>query len=230
MQVKVKLPFPGFYETLLGDIAGYLAERDVEYVSCCDLDFIDDRGLLEKVCKTLDANKETFINAYADASYKHDITMAELQPDIIRVYLSELGDFFRREYDVDLKLDENTAVVKSPREYNFSTDSLYCEADLDALSALFNEHFDEVEKYVNDVLKPRSGFIPFYSNDISEWPSITKWGCVQLGLILDALISQDDISDIEETVHDYICGNRSREFDCDIETILKETLDVLDKQ
>lgn len=231
MQVKVKLPFPGFYETLLGDIAGYLAERDADYISFCDLDFIDDRGLLEKVCEALDTDNEAFMCAYADVSYNHDITAAELRPDIVQAYLSELGDFFRREYDVDLKLDEKTAEIVSPREYNFSTDSLFCEVDLDALSKLFNEHFDEVEKYVNDALKPRSGFIPFYSNDISDWQSdITKWDCVQLGCILDALISQDDISDIEETVHDYICGNRTREFDCDIETILEETLAALDKQ
>lgn len=174
---------------------------------------------------------EAFINAYADASYMHDITMAELQPDIVQAYLRGLGDFFKYEYSVDLKIDENTTEIVSPREYNFSTDSLFCEVDLDALIKLFTEHRNEVEKYVNDVLEPRSGFIPFYSNDISDWSSsIAKWDCVQLGLILDALISQDDISDIEETVWDYICGNRTREFDCDRETILRETLAALDKQ
>lgn len=48
MQVKVKLPFPGFYETLLGDIADCLARSDIEYMRCFDSDFIDDKGLLKK--------------------------------------------------------------------------------------------------------------------------------------------------------------------------------------
>lgn len=231
MQVKVKLPFPGFYNTVLGDIADCLAGSDIEYMSYCDLDFIDDKGLLENVLDALDRDKGAFINAYADASYNHDITRAELQPDIVQAYLSELGDFFKYEYSVDLKIDEKTAEIVSPREYNFSADSLFCEVDLDALTKLFTGHRNEVKKYVDDALKPRSGFIPFYSNDVSDWaPNVAEWDCVQLGLILGALISQDDISDIEETVYDYICGNRSREFDCDIETILKETLAALAKQ
>ncbi|WP_304625249.1 hypothetical protein, partial [uncultured Parasutterella sp.] len=43
--------------------------------------------------------------------------------------------------------------------------------------------------YVYGVLKPRSGFIPRYDNDIDRWEDCSAWSGVQLSLVLDALQS-----------------------------------------
>lgn len=46
------------------------------------------------------------------------------------------------------------------------------------------------------MLKPRSGFIPRYDNDIDRWDDCSAWSGVQLSLVLDAL--QLYLVDIED--------------------------------
>ena len=39
--------------------------------------------------------------------------------------------------------------------------------------------------HVHDVLEPRSGFIPFYSNDLEDWGDLDVWDDVQKSVLLD---------------------------------------------
>ena len=62
----------------------------------------------------------------------------------------------------------------SPKEYNFSTDSINCLYKLSKDSAkLLNEYllanYEAFETFIKDRCTSRSGFISFYSNDAKDW-------------------------------------------------------------
>lgn len=90
----------------------------------------------------------------------------------------------------------------SPREYNFSNDSINVkiELDLNILIKLIKERSEDAEKYFLDKYSPCSGFIPFHSKHLSDWlkPSyIMANPAHRIGALLDCLcnieIAQDDI-------------------------------------
>lgn len=105
--------------------------------------------------------------------------------DYLKDYVAWIADFCGLK---SLKFREMT----SPREYNFSTDKLWCSVDKNELWKLYNERLDS-EAYdivVQDVTTYRDGYIPNYRaddfyhdslDDMAESPA-----CV-LGLIVDNL-------------------------------------------
>lgn len=62
--------------------------------------------------------------------------------------------------------------IESPREYNFSTDRLIAEIsedDLKKVVASCKENLGIFEDVLDELYTSRSGFIPFYSNDLDDW-------------------------------------------------------------
>lgn len=92
--------------------------------------------------------------------------------------------------------------VHSPREYNFSNDSINIAVslDIDELIKLIEERKQDAATYFKNKYTSRSGFTSFHSNKISDW--INKEYILEnpehrIGALLDCLCSielnQDDI-------------------------------------
>lgn len=86
----------------------------------------------------------------------------------------------------------------SPREYNFSNDSIDIEVELipSKLSEYINNNFENFEKYIKDNYSCYDGFISHYSNDSKEWKNDTENFSVfsnthQLGALLDFICKNE---------------------------------------
>ncbi|TXG81894.1 MAG: hypothetical protein E6R13_05735 [Spirochaetes bacterium] len=143
VKTEISLPFfGGFYETILSGCLDYYIESEIDYQETeCD-----------RVVKWDDFTydwskvKNALASAYVDAFNE------EMQDDDI---ISNV------EFDC----------VISPREYNFTTDSLFvkCEINERELLGYCNNNLVAFEQYLIDNFKSREGFISFYSHDVEDW-------------------------------------------------------------
>lgn len=77
----------------------------------------------------------------------------------------------------------------SPREYNFGTDRIFGKFDAAFLQSLFDSKSirDRLNTVAAEMFTSRSGFISFYSPDVSSWPAaLPEWDANQRGALLQA--------------------------------------------
>lgn len=98
--------------------------------------------------------------------------------DLAREYVSYLQEVYRNDLGVDITL-EFTELVR-PREYNFTTDKIYCnlycnnvKKFTDRINTLITENYDAVRKYIKDNHSSCDGFISFMSADVNDW--LDEW-------------------------------------------------------
>jgi hypothetical protein len=76
--------------------------------------------------------------------------------------------------------------LDSPREYNFRTDEIDIEISLSELQRIYAEcDKSQLNILVADRLKARSGFCPFYSDDLADWSDLEEWESPQLSLLIE---------------------------------------------
>lgn len=81
--------------------------------------------------------------------------------------------------------------LKSPREYNFTTDRIFCTIDIEDVKRIHATLLDGegwavfVEK-AKEMFTSRSGFASFYNPDIETWGELEDWDANQLGCLLAA--------------------------------------------
>lgn len=110
-------------------------------------------------------------------------------PAVFHAYATEYAERFFQEF-LDLKL--GAVELSSPREYNFVTDKIIVEVDEGVMWMLHNLAMDRgLAQLVHDELAPRSGFAPYYSQDIEDWGPLQEWEPAQLELILRAMAGSD---------------------------------------
>lgn len=92
--------------------------------------------------------------------------------------------------------------ISSPREYNFTNDSIYVAASLslDKLIKLIRDRSKEAAAYFRNTYTSRSGFISHHSNSLYDWMNkayILEKPEHRIGALLDCLcsieIDQDNI-------------------------------------
>ena len=226
MLINVKVPFPGYYNTLLSDIVDHLNEREIDWL----LDYYDeaiyDAPLLDAVKSAIEKDAAGFNSRLIDAFWRHEKTFLSLKDDINECWVVTFFEELKDQTGVDLAPNLKSLKMTSPREYNFETDSLFCDVDLAALKSLIKKYRDEIEAHVKVTLAPRDGFWPFYPNTIEAWPAdVTEWGPARLGLALEAVDLLLGVSDYTEwETHEYITANNSSDFDCDIDDLYREAL------
>lgn len=98
----------------------------------------------------------------------------EYYTDLAREYTSYLEECYRSELGVDIHLEFSE--LFSPREYNFTTDKIYCKLTCDdkdkfveRINDLIAENYDAVGEYIKENHSSYSGFISFMSADVNEW-------------------------------------------------------------
>lgn len=104
--------------------------------------------------------------------------------------------------------------ISSPREYNFTNDSINVKIELDkeAVLSYLIKNKESLAKYFRERYTSRSGFISFYSPDIDWWiesfeqdkgkNSLDRDTSHICGAILDSILSQEE--DAEMKMYEYV--------------------------
>jgi hypothetical protein len=105
-------------------------------------------------------------------------------------------------FEFGLKIEMES--LESPKEYNFSTDRIFVTIDENEVKRIYSEvNKETLRSLIEGTLKERSGFIPFYSNDVESWPEeVTEWDHNQVGLLISAYLSDKDF-DEQSLVEDF---------------------------
>lgn len=132
--------------------------------------FRDDRGI---------ENDELVYRAWDSADW----------PIIHEEYAKEYAGNFANEFGIKTLEFES---ISSPREYNFSTDRIFCQIDYAELCCIVKT-FDlaEFSAFVRDRFTNRDGFISFYPADLAEWGKIETWDHNQCGTALEFYAIQE---------------------------------------
>ena len=177
------VPFAGFYyskwSSELNDVENRFIEREAE-----DDDTLDESEVSVLVDKC--RQNETQIEYVAEE------------------YVGYFNEKFKEEFGIDLKLRFES--MKSPREYNFTSDVIYAYIDEDVVRRLLD---DLEDSKLADMIRERftscSGFISFYPNRIERWKAkpIEEWDHNEVGTVLEAYVAQ--VEDFEWDVYYTMC-------------------------
>jgi len=123
---------------------------------------------------------------------------------ISKAFVNRLEKELKDYLPIKMKFQE----LVSPKEYNFSNDSINIEVSLSLkrLIKLIKENKDEAESYFLEKYTSCSGFISFHSNDVNDWLKesyILEKPEHRVGALLDCLCSiKIDDNDTYEWVTD----------------------------
>jgi len=178
-EMLIKLPFEGFYNS----IHDSLIDTAVEQL------FQDDHG-------------DTFI----PESFIDEIDYPQVFEDYSKMYIECYqdmllnGDQVSDGIDISLKFES----LESPREYNFTTDCIYCEISEADVTRLYNATDSAaLSKVAIERHTSRSGFCSFYDPDVSTWDKhVTKWDHNQLETLLIAFADFDQYAIVEDCHED----------------------------
>ena len=110
-------------------------------------------------------------------------------------YAKEYAENFAHEFGIKSLSFES---MQSPREYNFSTDRIFCNIDYAELCGIVKT-FDlkAFSAFVRDRFTSRDGFISFYAADLSEWGKVESWDHNQCGTALEFYAIQESGSEYD---------------------------------
>lgn len=178
MKIKTYLPvFTGFYNNIFFNPDNDLS-REIEEIN----QIRSEKGLEE-----ITENDATWdYTSWTIDSAKHCCEKIEKSADFIKAVKFES--------------------VQSPKEYNFTNDSINCEIDsqIKPLKDFICENLEDFEDFIKDRYTSCSGFISYYSNDSSLWLKQINKKCLEkdghiLGTLLNFYfldnISEDNISE-----------------------------------
>jgi hypothetical protein len=172
-KVTVNIPFHGFYETIHDSQIQGAVYDEVAY------------QLFEESFDLLDDEQSEKVTDWVwDNIHKEEWDKIKLD------YCKKFIEAFGQEYDLNsIELESLT----SPREYNFETDRIFANVELSELRDLLdNVSYAGFSDWLYERMMPRDGFIPFYSNNFSEWGHSSNWDANQWGLILEFYTQDDD--------------------------------------
>lgn len=144
-QLKIELPFDGFYESIHDSNIDNEIEQHFQY----DFEAGDDREMTE---------------AEADAVFMADVDWKAIQCEYAEAYADAFGSEFELE---SLKYDDMT----SPKFYNFSTDRIFCTVDADEFNSKIRKAVESDpawKEYIRERFTSYDGFWSNYSNNIED--------------------------------------------------------------
>lgn len=103
---------------------------------------------------------------------------------------------YAREYVANFNSNFNLNLVfesmQSPKEYNFSTDRIFCEISPKELKQLVRQTSKDIlSKHAKAMFTSRDGFSSFYDNNYLTWGKIEAWDYNQLHCLLMAWLEQN---------------------------------------
>lgn len=101
------------------------------------------------------------------------------------------ADYAKRFLDM-VKVPGKFSALHSPREYNFATDTIEVEVGLDQMIKAFTRaKLLGLAELVKKEMEPRSGFIPFHTQELEDWGAVANWSAAQCELIFRALAEEE---------------------------------------
>jgi len=109
--------------------------------------------------------------------------------EVYNGYAKEYAKSFGHEFGIKSLSFES---MTSPREYNFSTDRIFCEIDYAELCGIIKT-FDlkAFADFVRERFTSRDGFISFYPSELAEWGRVESWDHNQCGTALEFYAIQE---------------------------------------
>lgn len=161
----IKLPFSGFYDSIHSNNVEY--ELNSSIFTDHDTRMINNDRLTELAYDAID-----WAGLYLD-------------------YAREYVDNFNNKFDLNLVFES----MSSPKEYNFTTDRIFCEINEKELKQIVKQtNKESLVKMVNYMFTSRDGFSSYYDNDYSTWGKIKEWDFNQLHcLLMSWLEAEHDI-------------------------------------
>ena len=104
-------------------------------------------------------------------------------------YAAGYAAAFAPEFNLPLQFES----MESPREYNFSTDIIYCTiSDEDAARLFYTCDKALLGKIARETFTSRDGFASFYDPDFTKWGDILTWDSNQLGALIRAHVTDQN--------------------------------------
>lgn len=166
------IPFMGFYETVIDSLLSEEVPPLAEWLNQRD-DGLRGRG------------EDAIAEAINDC-----IAWSAVYRTIARDYAEAFAEAVNELAGWDLGLTYES--LHSPRFYNFETDRIFAEVRLEALVRMRAETPEStLAAAIADRFRPRSGFIPFYSDDVRDWRAkpMDRWDCNEAGTLLIAFLT-----------------------------------------
>ena len=105
---------------------------------------------------------------------------------IAKRYAVNYKDYLEKEHNIKLSLEFEELVM--PKEYNFTSDRIFCLVPLEELEALHSTFIanDNNQSIVNDRFKSRDGFISFSGDFVDNWQDnpLNTWDHNELSILL----------------------------------------------
>ena len=185
MKVQTFLPiFNGFYNTLFEDLIDNAVDGAIEYHN--------------------EQNNTDLV--YDDFNFNFDSIMQEICKDAVSKVEDKLN-----EIGINCTIKYETLV--SPREYNFSNDSINIEINFKKFSQVIEtleQNFDSFSQYIKYNYTSYSGFIPSYSSCASDWIEDLKNDAEneahKVGAVLDFIFQEIEEYKDEDLYFD-LCEN-----------------------
>ena len=109
--------------------------------------------------------------------------------NVMQSYAEEYAEQFAREFGVFTMRFES---MQSPKYYNFTTDRIFCEVDLEELIWIRTLVPDEIlAEVAAEQFTSRDGFISFYSPKVADWGDLESWDYNQLGALMIAMVRHE---------------------------------------
>ena len=144
MKVQTFLPvFNGFYNTLFEDLIDNATDNVIEY---------------HNEQNESDLNYDNF-----------NFDFITLKNEICKDAVSKIEEKLN---EIGINCTINFENLVSPKEYNFSNDSINIEINFKKFSRvieILEQNYDSFSKYIKDNYTSRDGFISNYSNYSSDW-------------------------------------------------------------
>lgn len=177
--IQIQIPFSGFYETIHdGEFDGWL-ESETDYI-------LDQNKYLEG------KDSEVFDALSDNTDWK------EVRQQYADQYVYNFFEMIKDYCDIEVSTSK--VVIHSPREYNFTSDKLETQISMEEWLKLYEKvDKNNLRILVKEALTPRSGFHPYYSNNLEDWGCPTGWETPQIELALQTLIEEID-EDYDETI------------------------------
>lgn len=169
--VEVRIPFPGFYESLLSSMIHDFERDEAEYEA-------QKYGPEDKQSEL----REALINEQCRGTYldyrKSELAICEAYAELFAYELKKL---------TDVEIRYAFSELRSPKEYNFATDRvcLYVERE-DMLAILEKVRGDLLDATAKKMFTSYDGFCSYYSPDVDSWGEPDGWTPAQWYCVLMA--------------------------------------------
>ena len=173
-KLLVRIPFDGFYESVIN-----------EYIdNVIDLFFISDSA-------------EIVIYDDLEIDYK------AIYNKLAKAYVSAYCAYFNAQENFagcNIKFEFES--LRSPAEYNFETDKIFCHVSFDDIKTIWRRTNEQkLRATIKELFTDRSGFYSFYSSSLDDWLELSKyslraWDYNQLYALLIAACADTSAQDL----------------------------------